>query len=143
MYIYIKVTILTILIFASMVILSCSGNTSLDFNNKYLFTYIQSNNVRTIAKFNTETGSLFDKEKTTLSAYPCGKKETIYKIPETVKTIGNSAFKGNMNLAEIKLNDKIEKIKDNAFRECRSLLQIIIPDSVTEIGMDVFTAAKI
>ncbi|MHB1150908.1 MAG: leucine-rich repeat domain-containing protein [Eubacteriales bacterium] len=90
------------------------------------------------AKYCSEDGVLFDKEKTILSAYPCGKKETIYEIPETVKLIANSAFKGNMNLTEIILNNKIEKIKDSAFRECRSLLQIIIPNSVTEIGLDVF-----
>ncbi len=46
------------MIFTLMLILSCTNNTSLDFNIKYLFTYIQLNNIRTITKFNTDTGSL-------------------------------------------------------------------------------------
>jgi hypothetical protein len=58
---------------------------------------------------------LFNKAKTTLIQYPAGKPDTNYAIPNSVKSIGNSAFFG-----------------------CSSLTSVTIPNSVTSIGSNAF-----
>ena len=65
-----------------------------------------------------------------------GKKEII--LPETVRTIGNSAFAECSDTLMILLGNKLEYIGENAFGECASLKYINIPDSVLEIGVGAF-----
>lgn len=56
-------------------------------------------------------GVLFNKNRTTLVAYPSGKKGTAYTIPKGVTSIGA-----------------------NAFSYCRNLIDVTIPENVTSIG---------
>lgn len=65
--------------------------------------------------------------------------ESIKKVilSKSVKTIGSSAFESASNLEEIVLNKGLEKIGDLAFYTT-SLADISIPDTVKEIGTDVF-----
>ena len=60
-------------------------------------------------------GVLYSKDKSKLVAYPMGKAETTYSIPNSVTEIG-----------------------DMAFVNCTSLTSITIPDSVTLIGLNAF-----
>lgn len=75
-------------------------------------------------------------------------------IPGTVKTIGDYAFYGCINLGEgtvaradnpdiymvgdVLLSEGIEHIGNRAFYDCRSLVSITIPDSVTSLGIRAF-----
>ncbi len=59
-------------------------------------------------------------------------------LPETIRTIGKFAFAQNLSLEEIKLLSKIEMIPSECFFGCESLEEIIIPESVTEIGDKAF-----
>ena len=61
-----------------------------------------------------------------------------YKIPNSVTTIGSSAFYGCSSLTSVTIPDKVTKIGDYAFMFCSSLTSINIPDSVTTIGDDAF-----
>ena len=76
----------------------CSSLTSIDVleNNK---------------NYSSVSGVLFNKDKTEIITYPNGKINTSYEIPNSVTSIGQSAF-----------------------WNCRGLTSITIPDSVTSIG---------
>ena len=84
-----------------------------------------------------ENGVLFDKEKTTLIQYPGGLKSESYVVPDSVLSIGDSAFK-NSGLKSITLSKGLGLIGNRAFYGCESLKSIIIPDSVTKIGGSAF-----
>ncbi len=81
-------------------------------------------------------GVLFDKSMTTLISYPIGKTNTVYTIPDGVKSIGNQAFVW-ATLTSINLPDSVITIGDNAFLGCE-ITEITIPDSVKSIGKEAF-----
>ena len=58
-----------------------------------------------------------------------------------VKYIGELAFSGS-GLKEIILNDGLETIEKEAFRECVRLKAIVIPDSVEYMGHGVFSGCR-
>ncbi len=82
---------------------------------------------------NDESGVLFNRDKTVLIQYPIGNIRTNYSIPNTVTTIGFSAFEGNSSLTNITIPNSVISIGNSAFDSCVSLVSITIPDSVTSI----------
>lgn len=58
-------------------------------------------------------------------------------LPNTITTIGSSAFYGCKNLTSISMPN-VETIGSSAFYGCVSLISIIIPSSTKEMGTDVF-----
>ena len=82
---------------------------------------------------------LFNKDKTELIRYPVGNSRTEYTIPDSVTSIGRSAFYGCSNLESIVIPDSVTSI-GNAFSHCTSLESIVIPDSVTSIGDGAFSS---
>ncbi|MBQ6701918.1 MAG: leucine-rich repeat domain-containing protein [Clostridia bacterium] len=59
-------------------------------------------------------------------------------IPDSVTTIGDSAFEGCTSLTNITIPDSVTEIDQFAFNKCTSLTSITIPDSVTTIGWYAF-----
>jgi hypothetical protein len=59
-------------------------------------------------------------------------------IPDSVTTIGSSAFSGCSRLAGITIPDSVTTIGYSAFSRCYSLTSVEIPDSVTTIGSGAF-----
>ena len=55
-------------------------------------------------------------------------------IPSSVKRIGEYAFESCINLKYVTMMDGVEYIDGFAFKNCDSLSQVTIPDSVTYIG---------
>lgn len=79
-------------------------------------------------------GVLFNKDKTTLIAYPAGNTQTSYNIPNSVTSIDHFAFAGCVNLTNVAISDRITSIGRAAFKDCKNLISVIVPDSVTSIG---------
>ena len=63
---------------------------------------------------------------------------TSIKIPNSVKSIGNSAFSGCHGLTTVNIPNSVTSIGDNAFDDCGGLTSIDIPSSVTSIGERAF-----
>ena len=63
---------------------------------------------------------------------------TEYTIPDSVTSIGSSAFSGCSSLTSVTIGDSVTTIGDSAFNDCSSLTSITIPDSVTTIGDSAF-----
>ena len=108
---------------------------------------------------------LFNKNKSTLIAYPANSREVQYDIPDSVTIvsdwsfcdskklnritmpdsvieIGEGAFCNCALLDEIEIPDSVVKIDDCAFRGCTSLDTVIIPDSVKDMGWGIFDGCE-
>jgi hypothetical protein len=90
------------------------------------------------SKYSVQNGVLYNKNKTTLMQYPAGKKSNSFSIPDSVTSIGESAFSFCVNLTSITVPNSVTSIGDYAFYGCTSLTGITIPDSVTSIGNGTF-----
>jgi hypothetical protein len=88
----------------------------------------------------SEDGVLYNKAKTTLIAYPIGKKSTSFTVSASVTIISIGAFHRCDNLTNIYFapNSQLETIGFAAFDYCTSLTNIEIPASVTIIGDSAF-----
>ena len=86
------------------------------------------------SEYSSENGVLFNKNKDTIVAYPMGKEDTSYVVPDGVLEIGMSAFHSCSKLTNVKLPDGVEIIDDFAFAFCYGLESIIVPDSVRYLG---------
>ena len=92
--------------------------------------------------YTSENGILFNKDKTTIVCYPAGKTETTYTIPNSVTSIGGSAFSGCSGLTSVTIGNSVTSIGSSAFYNCRGLTSVTIPNSVTSIGSDAFSSCS-
>ena len=84
------------------------------------------------ANYSSESGVLYNKDKTELVKVPRGKASP-YTIPGTVTTIGTNAFRNCDRLDEVIIPEGVTTIEEDAFWSCY-LPSIEIPASVTSIG---------
>ncbi len=85
-----------------------------------------------------EDNILFSKDKKTLIRYPNNKLDEEYTIPESVTTIGSSAFLGCTSLTSVTIPNSVTSIGSFAFEGCTSLTSVTIPGGVTTIGENAF-----
>ena len=100
---------------------SCSSLTSIDVNS--------SNTA-----FASESGVLFNKEKTILIQYPIGKTNASYVIPHSVTIIGYCAFQWCSHVTSVTIPNSVITIDDGAFELCSNLTSVTIPNNVTTVG---------
>src|SRR5215471_10020522 len=79
-------------------------------------------------------GVLFDKGQTTLIQYPCAKAGASYTIPDTVTSVGGSAFYECSSLTSVVIPNSATSIGYSAFEECQNLANVTIGNSVASIG---------
>ena len=79
-----------------------------------------------------ENDVLFNADKTIIIAYRA--EDESYNVPDSVTSIGDSAFDRCISLTSINIPDSVTSIGESAFACCGSLTCINIPDSVTSIG---------
>lgn len=91
--------------------------------------------------FSSENGVLFNKNKTELLCYPCGKNETTYMVPNTVTKLAKVSFSG-CKLNKLNLPNNLKYIDESAFTET-SLKTLSIPESVEYIGKYTFLMSGI
>lgn len=86
-------------------------------------TKLKSLNVHSDNQYfsNDEKGVVFNKNKTTLVYYPCGKAGTSYTIPDTVTTIGAGAFGGVSDITNITIPAGVTTIEQYALHKCPEL----------------------
>ena len=65
---------------------------------------------------------------------------TNVQIPDTVTSIGNSAFYKCSNLEKITLPQKLKKIGQIAFSGCASINEVFLGKNITEIGSSAFAS---
>jgi len=78
-------------------------------------------------------GVLFNKDQTVLILYSENKSGTSYIIPNSVETIGNTAFSNNRNLTSVTISNSVTTIGISAFSGS-ALTSVTIGGSVTTIG---------
>ena len=115
--------------------------------------------------FSSESGILYNSDKTVLICYPSAKAGDTFTVPASVKEIAGGAFKSNKNIKNLIVPDTVETLNDsvfydayfeyvslgngltvlpsNCFFSCDSLRRIVIPESVTLIDIGCFMHAKL
>lgn len=66
-----------------------------------------------------------------------GSDSTVW-IPDTVRIIGQDAFKDHKNLYRVSLPGNLKKIERGAFAGCETLRSVRLPDTVTELGFGAY-----
>ncbi len=89
--------------------------------------------------YSSLNGVLFNKNKTELLCYPSGKTESSYSIPNSVTSIGLSAFSNCRSLASVTIPNSVTSIGMHVFYGCSRLTSITISNSVTSIGAKAFS----
>ncbi len=84
--------------------------------------------------FTSENGVLFNKSKTELIKFPSSKKDTTYKIPSTVTSIVQYAFKNCVNLTSMDIPANVTNIEEKSFVGCTGIKSITIPSTVTRVA---------
>ena len=69
--------------------------------------------------------------------YPTGQLEEVY-LNDNIEIIGDNAFRDNPKLSNIRFPKKLKSIGNGAFNNCKGLDHIDIPTSVTYIGSTAF-----
>ena len=123
----------------------CSGLTSIEIPNsvtsigRYAFEYcsgltsIVVENGNTVFDCRDNCNAIIETATNTLIG---GCQNTI--IPNSVTSIGESAFRGCSGLTSIEIPNNVTSIGDLAFDRCSGLTSVTIPNSVTSIGKNAF-----
>ena len=124
----------------------CTSLTSItvDSNNSY---YDSRNNCNAIIETSTNTllkgceNTIIPNTVTSIggSAFEGCYGLTSIDIPNSVTSIGDSAFEGCYGLTTCAIGNSVTSIGGSAFQGCSGLTSIDIPDSVTSIGDSAFT----
>jgi uncharacterized protein YjdB len=86
--------------------------------------------------YTAENGILYNKNKTTIIAYPTASGS--YVIPSNITRIETYAFMSCINLSSVTFPNSVTSIGIGAFSSCTSLTSVTIPNSITSIESGAF-----
>ena len=86
-----------------------------------------------------DDGILFSKDRSVLVSVPGGISGT-YEIPNSVTTIGGSAFEGCKKIAEVTIPSSVRSIQTGAFNGCAKLTAIRMENGIVSIGHSAFSS---
>lgn len=90
-----------------------------------------------------QDGVLYTSDMKTLMAYPAGRTDETFTIPESVTTLNQGAFAGAKHLKSMVIPSLITAIPDYTFDGCTQLAEITMPDGITKIGKYAFRGTAI
>lgn len=90
------------------------------------------------ANFTALDGVLYNKEKTKLILYPCGKADTNVVVNENVTEIEEYAFYGAQYIKSLTIPEGITTIPNQMIRQMSSLETVILPSTVNYFGFGIF-----
>ena len=95
-------------------------------------------NISDEAEYSISNFCIIDKQNTTIIQY-IGESST-FTILDSVQTISESAFLANNYIIEISIpeNSRLKTIKNDAFRECKKLQTINLPDTLETVHTKAF-----
>lgn len=70
------------------------------------------------AKYISENGILYTKDKKELVAYPIGKSDKEFDVPSNITKLGWGAFDGSKNLEKIVVPNSVTEIEGAVFQDC-------------------------
>lgn len=91
--------------------------------------------------FSSLDGVVFNKDQTLLIEYPEGKPGN-YTIPDSVSTIGESAFSHCRSITNVTIPDRVTSIGGRAFFICPSLTNVYFKGNAPGSGTDVFIGSN-
>ena len=80
------------------------------------------------SSYMSERGVLFSQNGKRVYAYPGNKKDAEYTVPETVESILEEAFSGNVHLKKAVIPAGVKSIEDAIFAGCESLTEIEVAE---------------
>lgn len=83
---------------------------------------------------------LFDYSGRTLVAYPAGKLQGTYTVPDGVEAIGDYAFLYAKNLVNVVFPDSLLTIGSSSFSGCDKLTGIILPENLVSLDFHAFNS---
>ena len=108
-------------------------------------TFASCNNLTEIlfdginSEFESVDGVLFNRKRTNIVQYPCGKNWTNYTIPATVTIIHPSAFNGCSRLKTISFPSNVTSIGGGAFSGCTGLTSLNLTFDHVSVGSNAFS----
>lgn len=84
-------------------------------------------------------GVLYNKDKTTLIAYPAAKADTVFRIPDSVTSIADHAFEFASRLTSVTIPNGVSSIGTRAFLSCSALTEITLPAALSAVSNNTFT----
>ncbi|MDO4629358.1 MAG: leucine-rich repeat domain-containing protein [Planctomycetia bacterium] len=86
-------------------------------------------------------GVLFSADGTVLYRCPRGFRKAEYVVPDGVTTIANQAFEGCRHLTAVTIPESVRSIGESAFSGS-NLISVVIPEGVTALGKSAFEACR-
>ncbi len=83
-------------------------------------------------------GVLYNKDKTSLVKFPMACTQTLYSVPNGVKSIAEKAFYSCEKLESVDIPDSVTTIGTSAFLFCENLSSITMGKNVEEVGEQAF-----
>ena len=104
-------------------------------NIRYADTYLVEATDKTLSTYNIKEGTKWIGYEAFASC-----KLTSIELPNSLISIGNSAFDGCSGLKSVEIPNSVTSIGSEAFSSCRGLTSVTIGNSVTSIGSEAFSS---